>query len=374
MRNTNCAWRCPSCQNITQRRRGDETPVRKHYEQSPTSAAIVNMSICDDPSQQDKSIVDESPQHVINAGDSENTGMNKIMESFSSLLDLKLANVRQDLVSLDSKLSSAKEQISKEIKNEFNKAIDQIKLEFSATTDFLSDQIMGFKSDLCAMDERVKHLELENSRLNSELMIVKKRQNSQSDVLILEDRIEQMHTELNDRDQMLLLNEVEITGVPEYPEESTGHIIQSFALKLGMIVEDRDIVSVDRAGPIRRAAGEGDAKPRPRPLVVRLARRALRDELLRNARVRRGLNTSDIGLPKHNPLPIYVNERLTKTNRKLFWQARQAGSSANWKYVWTKGGRIYAKRTDGGNRAVQIRSEKDIQNIFGINPVESRNS
>lgn len=102
---------------------------------------------------------------------------------------------------------------------------------------------------------------------------------------------------------------------------------------------------------------------RPRNISVRFARRATRDALLHAARVRRGLSTNDLGV--NGPaLRVYVNERLTRTNRQLFYNARQAGSQHRWKYVWTRDGKIYARKEDN-IKAERVRYEDDIRRIFG---------
>lgn len=130
-------------------------------------------------------------------------------------------------------------------------------------------------------------------------------------------------------------------------------------------MEESDIVSAERVGGrhFNSTSPAGVEERRPRPLVVRLARRNLRDQLLKNARVRRGANTADLGMP--GPAKrFYINERLTKTNRQLFRKARQAASLAGWKFAWTKRGRIFVC-SKPGDSVHTIRSEIDLSNVFG---------
>ncbi|XP_075991862.1 uncharacterized protein LOC142987171 [Anticarsia gemmatalis] len=113
-------------------------------------------------------------------------------------------------------------------------------------------------------------------------------------------------------------------------------------------IEDRDIVSADRIGGRRidATSAAGEMEIRPRTVIVRLARRSLRDDLINGARVRRGATTADLNMAGA-PRRFYVNERLTKLNRLLFRRARDAGQRAGWKYVWTRHGRILARRGPG---------------------------
>ncbi|XP_047036585.1 uncharacterized protein LOC124642275 [Helicoverpa zea] len=177
--------------------------------------------------------------------------------------------------------------------------------------------------------------------------------------------VEELRRELNDRDQDLLANDVEITNIPEAPSDHPIHIAKVVGLKLGVQLEERDIISAERVGgkQLNATSSAGPAVTRPRAIVVRLARRELRDELLASARVRRGATTADLDLPGP-PQRFFINERLTKTNRRLFRMARDAARLHNWRFVWTKRGRILARRSPGDSTQ-RIRTDEDIVKFFG---------
>ncbi|XP_014370183.2 uncharacterized protein LOC106720117 [Papilio machaon] len=221
------------------------------------------------------------------------------------------------------------------------------------------DEIKQFKADLQACCRRITSVE--EKVLEVEKKIASKTINN---VDHLENTIADLRIQLNDRDQELLLNDVEIAGLPEERNENVLHLVSVVAVKLGLTLEDRDIVHAERQGAVRRNRGDGEGAPQqPRPLVVRLARRAQRDALLRAARVRRGLTTADMNIAG-TPRKFYVNERLTRNNRQLFGKTREAASRLQWKYVWTKGGRIFTRKEEG--KAIErISSEEDIKKIFG---------
>nr|XP_049701704.1 uncharacterized protein LOC126055635 [Helicoverpa armigera] len=176
--------------------------------------------------------------------------------------------------------------------------------------------------------------------------------------------VEELKRELNDRDQDLLANDIEVSNLPEVKAENPGHIIKVIGQKLGVSLDDRDIVSAERVGgrQLNVTNSAGPTESRPRPLVVRLARRDLRDQLLASARVRRGATTADLDIlaPVQR---FFLNERLTKANRLLFRKARDAASANGWKFVWTKQGRILVRRAPG-DRAQRIRTEEDLSHVF----------
>lgn len=189
-------------------------------------------------------------------------------------------------------------------------------------------------------------------------------ENKQTTGLDVGDVIIQLKQDLNNRDQDLLLNDIEIANLPENSNENPVHTVLQVASKLGVKLEERDIVCTERVGQRHIiASGASGPEPRPRLLAVRLARRDLRNDLLSSARVRRGATSADLGMvgPARR---FYVNERLTKINKELFRRAREAGQHHGWKYVWSKNGRIFA-RNKPGDKVRLIRCEGDIETIFG---------
>lgn len=226
-----------------------------------------------------------------------------------------------------------------------------------------------FTQELVTIRDKLVLLDSENKSLRSELELIKRTQTTpeptNSAVSALQDTVTQLQVELNVRDQAMLLNDVELTGIPEFDNESPGHIVLAAAAKLSVKLDERDIVSVARAGPRRKPLPDG--RPAlPRPLIVRFARRALRDTILKEARVRRGATTAELGLPEHNTRNFHVNERLTKTNRSLFGKARELARYNKWRFVWSSEGRVLARQTDKAP-VFQIRSERDLK-IFDSDP------
>ncbi|KAH9635238.1 hypothetical protein HF086_013265 [Spodoptera exigua] len=227
----------------------------------------------------------------------------------------------------------------------------------------LRSEMAQLKESIKTSDERMESLEVRVGSLEQRL-----EQKIVPDKGILENTIDELRCQLNDRDQELLLNDIEISGIPECKDESALHLVKVLGTKLGVIVDERDVVHVERVGSTHRnrtttSISADPASRRPRSISVRFARRVTRDALLRAARVRRGMTTQDLDI-SGQAHRVYVNERLTRTNRQLFYLARQAGTRGNWRYVWTKDGRILARKEDG-LRTERVRSEADIVRIFG---------
>ncbi|KAL4719374.1 hypothetical protein ACJJTC_005009 [Scirpophaga incertulas] len=173
----------------------------------------------------------------------------------------------------------------------------------------------------------------------------------------LERTVAELKTELNDRDQEGLLADLDISCLPEEKNENTLQAVTVLAGRLGVTLDERDVVFAERVGttPV-----SGDAGVRPRRVVVRLARRRMRDELLRAARVRRTVAAT-------GGARVYINERLTRPNRLLFHHVREECRRLQWRYFWTKRGRVYARQGDG-KPAFPFRSAADLERVFGPRP------
>ena len=230
--------------------------------------------------------------------------------------------------------------------------------EFKAVIGNLTSRVDSCEQRLGGLERRVADMET----ITSSQPISSERGGDDGSLVTC---IEALKAELNERDQELLLNDVEITCVPEQKGEGLQHISMSLAAKLGVTIAEQDIVCATRVGRVPSPAEGAAGGARPRPIVVRLARRTLRDQLLQAARVRRGATTEGIG-SSGSPRRFYVNERLTRVNRQLFRRARDLGDRHNWRFVWTRDGRIFVRQHHGANAARhRIRSEADLVRIFG---------
>ena len=91
--------------------------------------------------------------------------------------------------------------------------------------------------------------------------------------------------------------------------------------------------------------------------------------MLRAARVRRNLTTEGLNLPGQTN-SIYINERLTKHNRLIFYKAHSLAREHQYKYIWTRDGKIFVCQAQGKSRH-HLRTEEDVHRVFGKNRVES---
>lgn len=153
------------------------------------------------------------------------------------------------------------------------------------------------------------------------------------EAIMYRNTISDLRQELSTRAQASLRNEIEISGINEFPDENPMHILQVISSKVGAAFDVNDIDYVTRVGPRARDkelinSDQENSKRLPRPLVVRFLRRHNREAFLRAGKSRRNLTCGDIdvnGLSRN----IFINERLTQENRQLFRSARQHAKSTN---------------------------------------------
>jgi hypothetical protein len=168
----------------------------------------------------------------------------------------------------------------------------------------------------------------------------------------LEQAVADLKREHDNREGGALLSDLEIGELPEEKGVSVTQSVTVLAARIGVTLDQRDVVFAERVGAPPLEAGG-----RPRRVVVRLARRHLRDELLGAARVRRGLTGPTGGR-------IYLNERLTRTNRQLFSLAREECKRLHWRYSWTKRGRVYVRQAEG-TPVHLLSTRSDVERVFG---------
>uniref|UniRef100_A0A2A4JGT4 FP protein C-terminal domain-containing protein n=1 Tax=Heliothis virescens TaxID=7102 RepID=A0A2A4JGT4_HELVI len=234
----------------------------------------------------------------------------------------------------------------------------------------IMEELRGLRQEVLELRKELKSLsDACNGRMDTieaRLLVLEERHAEvPADATAVEGVVEQLKRELNERDQELMANDLVIANLQESQAENPVHVVKIIATKLGVQLDDRDIVYAERIGGrhLKATSPTKSAEVRPRAVMVRLARRDLRDAFLDSARLRRGATSEDLGLP--GPARrFYVNERLTKSNQELFRQARAAAGIHGWRFVWTKRGRILV-RNKPGDQARRIGTVQDIQDIIG---------
>nr|XP_037291385.1 uncharacterized protein LOC119187331 [Rhipicephalus microplus] len=160
-----------------------------------------------------------------------------------------------------------------------------------------------------------------------------------------------------DMERRLLLAEqysrnvnLEIQGVARKENESVPHILSMIGSAINEQITEADIESCHRV-PTRN--------PERSNIVVQFKSRAKRDATLRKAKKAR-LTNKDVGLDISTP--IYINEHLCPTLKRLLGMAIRRKHECNWKSVWTANGKIFARQSEL-SAVIQIHDESSLSKI-----------
>lgn len=147
-----------------------------------------------------------------------------------------------------------------------------------------------------------------------------------------------------------------VANIPASQHEDTVKIVTNLAAKLDASILPGDI---DSAFRIKSETSTN----RPPLIMVKFTNTVSRDNLY-NARKnfkKHSITTQSIGFRKTDK--IYINEALTRSQRSLFYKARQTKSQTKWRYVWTYHGQVFMRKTVNDD-PVKIASEKELDQLM----------
>lgn len=318
--NLTATWYCPSCANIT-RRKGPDTPVGKHFVPQLNETTMS----CDESFVEDSSSAAEHSRpciYTLPATQTATSSNGMTYVEFLSLLDSKLD------AKLDEKFDTFRTSVNKMIQSQITSAIENLKTDFTHTTDFLADEQRDLKRDLATANNAISALEAEKSKLQSELDVMERRINS----------VEKVSRSRN----------LEIQAIPDRRNEDLVAIVRKICDTINVPVHDVDICSV------RRIAKFNPDSSRPRNILLTLPSERQRDIILsaykRYNKHHRSdpLNTGLLGIPGEK-VNIYLAEHLSAECRELYAAARKFSRDHSFKYVWVKYGRVYLRKDDSSS-------------------------
>lgn len=241
----------------------------------------------------------------------------------------------------------------------------QSMMQLQNAFDTMKKEMCSFTSSLTSTSEDMEHFRKEIHEIKKEL---KDLDRYKAEVTDLRAEVTFLRQELENRTQREFLRDIEITGITEHRGENLPHILSNLTTKLGLNLDPRDVDDIKRIG-IRSGSSQTE---KPRPVILTLTRRAPRDQLLRAARIRRGISTDMIEVPG-NSRRVYINEHLTKINRVLFSKARSTGTQLKFKFVWTSNGNIFMRRTETSS-VIRVTSESILEKLLKNSHDANQNS
>lgn len=244
--------------------------------------------------------------------------------------------------------------------DDYSNEIRLLRKEMGKLTESIAEVLKSMK----IYNDRLDKIDAKIDSTDTRLKVLETQKDTE--IAELKATICELKIESNTFQQAALKNELEIIGLPESRNENLLHTVLVISKKIGVNLTESDIDGINRVGPrlgLQDLGGQKIGRPSPRPVVVRLLRKVQRDNLLKSAKSRRNLTTTDIEMegPAHQ---IYINERLTRATRQLFRDARERNKSTGYyKHCWVSGGRLYLRRVDG-SPALSIGSHEELDRRF----------
>lgn len=221
---------------------------------------------------------------------------------------------------------------------ELTKAFENFKRDFRSEIREIKDSI-AFCSDTCSEVKDVA-TDIKNMRAEMQELI---RQNME-----LKAENKRLSQKCDELEQYQRLNNLEIKGAPV--GNDPVDVVRKISEAVGTAV---DLSDIDACHWIPTP------KPGVKKIIVRFVKRTKRDDILAKCRKKR-LDSSMLGDDKKTP--IFVNEHLTQKGKALLAAAIQKKKEAAWKFVWTSGGKILARK-DEGPQAIHIADETSLAKI-----------
>lgn len=212
-------------------------------------------------------------------------------------------------------LKSTFTQRTKEIEDQLKKVID--------SQAFISKQYDKFSN---VIDNIMK----DNVQLRKENEQIQKR------VDLIEKELKEARRETNDLEQYGRRSMVEISGVPQTPEENTENIVLQISKHMKLDITHEDIEASHRISTRENAS-----------IIVKFNNRKVRDNFYLRRISLKGRTTHDLHLAvERQASKVFINESLTRKNKELFSTALQYKKDNNFRYLWTRNGTIFIRKSD----------------------------
>ncbi|XP_034240907.1 uncharacterized protein LOC117645099 [Thrips palmi] len=217
-----------------------------------------------------------------------------------------------------------------EMKNDLNESIKG--------QQFVSLEYEDMKKQILELVQEVKSMKNEVSDLLNKC--------AEKDEIILrqEERIQDLENHSRNRNIVL-------SGVIEKNGEKVEDIVCRVCEHLDVHIEKTDIEAAHRI-PTQRPGV-------PKPIVVELRSRKIREEILRKKKQKEVFN--DV-IYSGEGGKVFIMEQVSPKIGYLKYRAKQLANRHNWKFVWIKNGKLFARKGEN-SPVVKIVTEENLEAI-----------
>lgn len=180
---------------------------------------------------------------------------------------------------------------------------------------FCSDSINDFKVKLEMAVNKISNIE--NKMLNYENKCDK-----------LEKEVTFLKAVINNNEQIMLANNIEISGIPKTANENITEVVKTLAQSLKCDIQDCDIIDAFRSKAYKNNDGN---------IFAHLISKNIKELFVKNVKLQYKNNNPLLANKIHWNFPenkIFINDQLTRHNKKLLWISKEVAKNYNYKYTW----------------------------------------
>lgn len=210
------------------------------------------------------------------------------------------------------------------------------------------------------INETIKKVDTMSKLLNDLKEEQKEVKKLKEENVILKNNLSALEGRISVIEQRSRLSNIEITGIPTTPKESTEEIVRKIGQVIGIEFRLNDIIVSHRVPTVKQG--------QPPNIICQLRDRRLKNEWMQQYKIfirehkETGLQASHL----HSSWPgtrIYLNVHLTSENKHKLHETKAQAKRFNYKYVWINNdGLILARKTDK-SPILTIRSLEDIARL-----------
>lgn len=292
------------------------------------------------------------------ASQTENTQCDASVSSQLSAIQAQLKALPDISSKVEALINQTKDlsPLTEEVAN-LNRTISELQDTVSFISkqyDIVTESLKSHKTAMKAYESEVTALKATVAAQASQLVSLRAVVN-ESEVSVLKNtvaaqssQLESLRADMGETEQQSRRANMEVCGLPVVENEDLTARFSDIAAKLDLKgFRNADIES------IQRLPAKQDAVPK---ILVKFSHVTVRDQWFA-ARSRLRTLSENSSLPR-----IFFNENLTQPKRQLFWLAKEKARQVNFKFVWTKEGRILVKKDEGAT-VIHIAIKSDLDNI-----------
>lgn len=240
-------------------------------------------------------------------------------------------------------LTNVSTTIDNDLLKMLTEEITNVRLEMNelrTSVQFMSDKIDS-------SNELMHEIKVEMSTLRKENEELKlKNLNLTSDVRDLKERVRSL-------EQYTRKNNVEISGVPETPNEDTLSLLKDIGKTIGVEVDVSHFNAAHRIPSFNRR--------RPPPIIVQFHQRIIKDIWIKKYKEKRNLSAKQVN-PIYPDQRIYISDHLSPENKQFLAKLKAKCSEVGFKFAWTRDGKFFARKNEG-DKCQKIDTVEDIERL-----------